>query len=263
MITIEQAPYFELPFLNAAPGRQRVAVRERLPFLRAVVSGLPRGAPPIVATADLQGRSEFGDTDDSLLGCAVADALPEVQAAAGLPAPQVSLGLLAGDFYSIPNAMKRGGLGDVGEVWSRMHRQFSRVAGVLGNHDQFGESARSRHRPEGFLDGAILEMDGLRVGGVSGIVGDSGRPNRRSPDEFAESLITVLALRPDILLLHAAPESDEGAPGDASIADWIRSTDFAGLIVCGHVHWDERVQRCGRATVLNVDGAVVTLVPAG
>ena len=106
-------------------------------------------------------------------------------------------------------------------------------------------------------------MDGLRVGGVSGIVGDSGRPNRRSPDEFAESLITVLALQPDILLMHAAPATDEGAPGDPSIADWIRSTDFAGLIVCGHVHWDERVQRCGRATVLNVDGAVVTLVPAG
>jgi len=101
MIKIEQAPYFELPFLNAAPGRQRVAVRERLPFLRAVVSGLPPGAPPIVATADLQGRSEFGDTDDSLLGCAVADALPEIQTAAGLHAPEASLGLLAGDFYSI------------------------------------------------------------------------------------------------------------------------------------------------------------------
>ncbi|MFA5262246.1 MAG: metallophosphoesterase [Opitutaceae bacterium] len=170
-----------------------------------------QGAPPIMATADLQGRSEFGD---------------------------------------------------VGEVWRRMRRQFSRVAGVLGNHDQFGDSARPSHRPEGFLDGAILEMNGLRVGGVSGIVGDSGRANRRSPDEFAEPLITVLVLQPDILLLHAAPETDEGAPGDASIADWIRSTDFAGLIVCGHVHWDERVQRCGRATVLNVDGTVVTLVPA-
>jgi len=174
MIKIEQAPYFELPFLSAAPGRQRVAVRERLPFLRAVVSGLPPGAPPIVATADLQGRSDFDDTDDSLLGCAVADALPEIQTAAGLPAPEASLGLLAGDFYSFPNAVKRGGIGDVGEVWRRMHGLFSRVAGVLGNHDQFDESAHSIHRPEGFLDGAILEMDGLRVGGVSGIVGDSG-----------------------------------------------------------------------------------------
>jgi hypothetical protein len=46
------------------------------------------------------------------------------------------------------------------------------------------------------------------------------------------------------------------------IAEWIQAANFEGLIVCGHVHWRERVQRCGRAPVLNVDGAVVTLVPA-
>jgi hypothetical protein len=262
-INLQQSAYYELPFLNAAPGRRGIAVREKLPFLRAVVTGLPQGAPPIVATADLQGRSEAGETADTLLGCAVADALRAIQATGGLPAPETSLGLLAGDFYSFPNAVKRGGIGDVSEVWFRMSRRFNCLAGVFGNHDLFGEPQCPCHPPDELLDGTVRELAGLRIGGVSGIIGDPSRANRRSPDGFADQLVQVLDQRPDILLMHAAPQIGDGAPGEPLIAERIQEANYEGLIVCGHVHWRERVQRCGRAPVLNVDGAVVTLVSSG
>jgi hypothetical protein len=261
-VTLQRDAYHEIPFLNAAPGNRGIAVRERLPFLRATVSGLPAGAPLLVAAADLQGRMKEGGTADSLLGCAVADGLPKIQAAAGLPAPETMIGLLAGDFYAEPNATKRGGIGDVNEVWLRMRSKFMAIAGVLGNHDLFGASSCASRLPDDFVDGAVRELAGLRIGGVSGIIGDPARPNRRSADEYAEMLLRVLDQRPDILLLHAAPHIVSGSAGEALIAEWIQATDFDGLVVCGHIRWRERVHRCGRAAVLNVNGAVVTLVPS-
>ena len=112
-IELTNTPYYEMPFLNAAAGRKGGAVRERLPFLRGLISGLPSGCPPLVAAGDLQGRSGFGDDPLTLLGCRVAEVLPNIHAEAGLPSPASCIGLLAGDFYTVPNAAKRGGTGDV------------------------------------------------------------------------------------------------------------------------------------------------------
>lgn len=43
--------------------------------------------------------------------------------------------ILAGDLYSVPEANKRGGYGDVADVWSAFASRFAWVAGVAGNHD--------------------------------------------------------------------------------------------------------------------------------
>jgi Icc protein len=261
-IDLGKAPYHELPFLNAAPGRRGGAVREHLPFLHGRISGLPRGSPPLVAMGDLQGRIGQGEAPQTLLGCGVAEELPNIHATAGLPAPAECLGLLAGDFYSVPDAAKRGGTGDVTEVWNSLRGRFAGIAGVLGNHDIFGRAIAPSPPAADCLDGRVIEIRGLRVGGVSGIVGSPDRTNRRSPDEFAEVLLAVLVEAPHIVVLHAPPRADDGAPGEESIAAMFKSVNFAGLIVCGHVHWRGRVQRCGNACCLNVDGAVVTLNPS-
>lgn len=260
MIRVELAdtPYHTMPFLNAAGGKGG-AVRELLPFLEGRISGLPAGSLPVVATGDLQGRSALGSDPATLLGCRVAAELPEIQTQAGLPAPARCIGLLAGDLYTVPNAAKRGGTGDVTQVWNDMRSRFAGLAGVLGNHDIFGEAAKPRRSPDDCLDGWVVETGGLRIGGVSGIVGSPGRTNRRSPDKYEDVLLNVLADTPHILVLHAAPRSDDGAPGEAVISAAVKSFDFRGLIVCGHVHWRSRVQQCGNAVCLNVDGAVVTL----
>ena len=258
-IELASEPYQEMPFLNAAGGRKGGAVRERLPFFRGKVTGLPLGCSSLVATGDLQGRTDFGDDPATLLGCGVAEALTDIHAQAGLPNPASCLGILAGDFYTVPNAAKRGGTGDVSGVWARMRGTFGGLAGVLGNHDLFGEARSPRLPPTDCLDGHVIEFGGLRIGGVSGIVGSVDRTNRRGPDEFEEVLLSVLIDSPDIVVLHAAPQADDGAPGDETIAAACKSVDFSGLIICGHVHWRSRVQRCGNAVCLNVDGAVVTL----
>lgn len=104
-----------LPYFDAAAGGGRV--RKDLPFLRGQVRGLPAGTPALVALADLQGRAGLDADPASLLGCAVAADLPAIQAAAGLPPPLHSVGLLAGDLYTVPGADRRGGTGEVTAVW--------------------------------------------------------------------------------------------------------------------------------------------------
>jgi len=260
MITVELAreTYWEMPFLNAASGRSGGPVRERLPFFRGKIR-LPDRVPALVAMGDLQGRTGMGCDARTLLGCGVAAALPSVQFEAGLPDPRRCLGILAGDLYAVPNAAKRGGTGDVTEVWRDLRKCFGSMAGVMGNHDIFGEAINPQAPPHDCLDGNVVEVGGLRIGGVSGIVGSPGRTNRRGRDEFVEVLLGVLAESPHIVVMHAAPQADDGAPGEEALSAAIKSMGFEGLIVCGHVQWRSRVQSCGNATILNVDGAVVTL----
>lgn len=148
-VGIEERPYHELEFLDAASGKKSSgSMRARLPFLRGEVTGLPAGFPAIIATGDLQGRSDFGDADETLLGCDVSDKLPALHHDAGLPNPGECLGLMAGDFFTVPNAAIRGGTGDVTAVWHRMSDVFGQLVGVAGNHDIFGVPG-SRQLPFG------------------------------------------------------------------------------------------------------------------
>ena len=83
-IEIDPAPYHYMEFLKAGPGRAGAQV-ELLPFLRGVINGVPQNWPPIVAIADLKGRSDYGETQESLVGCRVAEQLHEIHAPAGEP----------------------------------------------------------------------------------------------------------------------------------------------------------------------------------
>jgi len=58
---------------------------------------------------------------------------------------------------------------------------------VAGNHDLF-PSRRVQSRNIRLLDGEITELDTLRIGGVGGIIGDPGRPNRHTEEDFAARL---------------------------------------------------------------------------
>ena len=115
---------------------------------------------------------------------------------------------------------------------------------VAGNHDDLTPKA------PGLLDGTQAEFDGLRVAGVSGIMGEPGRPRRRTPDDYLGTVRQLLDRSPHVLLLHEAPEG--------ALAELL-SASFGGLVVCGHRSWPERVRKLGRAICLNVHGAVVVL----
>ena len=262
-IELQPEPYHTLSYLNA--GTKREGCRyDDLPFLRGRITGLPPGPPALVATGDLQGRSDFGDDEETLLGVAVADDLPEIHESAGIPDPSDCCGFLIGDLYTVPNATKRGGTGNVRLVWQVMSETFGSLAGVAGNHDTFSNPAErgSARPPRHCLDGSFIDVANWRVGGVSGSI---GRPEtsislkKKAAVDFVRMLGPVLEQKPDILVLHASPFVDERHVGSQLISDCLIDADYSGLVLCGHCPWPQRIQMIGKATVLNVHEAVVTL----
>src|SRR5207253_9149441 len=118
-----------------------------------------------------------------------------------LGAKDTTAALLAGDFY--PNADE----GDVRSVWLAMDRTCRWVAGVAGNHDVFGpgtsnRAARNALEPDNmhFLDEKVVKVDGLLVGGLSGIVSQKGDCWHRSADDFASAMARLADQGVDVLL---------------------------------------------------------------
>lgn len=254
----------EVRYWNAARGGGTAV--ERLPIQRGTLA-FTGGAPgpeldAIVACSDLQGVVRGRDGATELLGVSVADVLEEL-AYDGLVPPVARTGvLLAGDLYSVPEANKRGGHGDVADVWRAFAARFAWVAGVAGNHDDVTDVPAAGANVH-LLDGHVVELDGVRVGGVGRIVGNPEKRGRRAEREHLALLDRVLDASASIVVLH------EGPPGEAAHQrgnDRIRDTLEAGdaaLTVCGHDHWAEPLSAVPpRGQVLNVDARVVVLVIA-
>jgi Icc-related predicted phosphoesterase len=165
--------------------------------------------------------------------------------------------ILAGDLYSVPGADKRGGYGDVADVWRAFGERFAWVAGVAGNHDDVGAVGGDNVH---LLDGEVAELDGLRIGGVGGIISEKQRPWRRPEDEQLALVDRVIDAGVDVLVLHEGPHGDDDReqPGNAAL----RSTALAGDVgftICGHSHWEAPLAACGDGQVLNVDARVVVI----
>jgi hypothetical protein len=60
-----------------------------------------------------------------------------------------------------------------------------------------------------FLDGSIVELDGLKIAGLSGIVGNPGRPFRRHEFDYVDAVGKLCQARLDILILHDGPDFPE------------------------------------------------------
>ena len=181
-----------------------------------------------------QGRSE-------LLGVQVAAALEELaldrrDSAGGA----YRVILLAGDLYSVPAANKRGGYGDVADVWIAFVERFAWVAGVAGNHDDVSGVAKLGARVH-LLDGELAEPDGLRIGGVGGIIGNPRKPGRRSEADQLRAIDRAIDHGLDILILHEGPYGGDKQPGNDAIRATIEAGEV-GLTICGHDHW--RVAAC-------------------
>ncbi|MEZ6187846.1 MAG: metallophosphoesterase [Planctomycetota bacterium] len=257
LIDPRETPLSELSYLNAA-GRGRVE-RVRLPLTTLRVEALPPGVEAILVASDLQGRALPDGAE--LLGLALARHCLELSSCGVLPDPERVGVILAGDLYA--ELGKRGGLGDVRGVWEAF-APFRWVTGVAGNHDAFSEDPRDRagigrfrRRGHRVLDGDQVQLDGLVLGGVSGIVGNPRKPNRRSLDAFAEEL-ELASLDAHALVLHEGPEVD-GRTGNPDLTALVRA-HAPPLVICGHRHWPSPLAElpCGRQ-VLNVDARAVVL----
>ena len=170
---------------------------------------------------------------------------------------------MAGDFYTVPALDKRGGSGDVSNVWRAFADQFDWVVGVAGNHDTFGADPGAAPRFSGklhYLDHNCVCLDGLSIAGLGGIIGNPNRMRRRTEHDFLRAIEDLLEAQPDILLMHEGPDAPKrgfrGAPMVRELIELLRPE----LVVRGHAHWDEPfVELDGGVQVLNVDARVVIL----
>lgn len=250
-------PFFTLPHRTSGPSG--APLRNHLPFHLAYASGLPRHVKSIVLTSDLQGREDGGR--NRLLGVPVAEALMALSEKGVIPVPDAIF--VCGDLYDYPDCRKRGGTGPVDDVFKAFSAITTEVVGVLGNHDQM-ESIGATPGNTFLLDGDVVTvLKDLRVGGVSGIVGNPHRNQRRTADDFVVALESVTDQAPDILLLHQGPTNPERADrrGDPDVALSL-ITGFQGLTVFGHTRWDwPWLIPLGDGQALNVDGRVVVVLP--
>ncbi|MFP2958522.1 metallophosphoesterase [Myxococcus sp. 1LA] len=265
ILKLETEPLYLWPHLSAAPrGGTEI---QNLPLLQGKVDALPAGLDALVVTSDLQGVAPCAVLGGAvaLLGEVLADGLASLSAEGVLP-PLAHTGVvLAGDLFSDDAALVRGASGDVRSVWEAFGQQFRWVVGVAGNHDTFGTAREQaqffRQRPElQLLDGDVVDVDGLRVGGVGGIIGRPDKPGRRDEAAFLQSLRGVMRQDPEVLVLHQGPDAPgPHLRGSVAIRECLPARGDL-LVVCGHAHWDmPLVSLSAGPQVLNVDSRAVLL----
>lgn len=270
IVSIEESPFHLLPYRNVSGDRK--IVRATLAFLRAKVDMLPTGLDAILAAADLQGR-EFPTNQSAngrLLGEHLAEHCALLAETGVFPALDKVGVILAGDLYARELLDKRGGSGDVRQVWAAFAQRFRWVAGVAGNHDVFGKSpsvpdfkAFLRQPKTYFLDGNTVELDSLKIGGLSGVVGDSARKLfRREEKVFADEIKRLAGTSPDLLVMHDGPDGGDTMRGWSSIREALAQTRPT-LVIRGHAHWLSPLATLQNGTqILNVDSRVVMLQTA-
>ncbi len=248
----------ELRYLNASTrGGTEVA---RLPIVRAAVGPLAEELDAIVACSDLQGIVRGHGGAAELLGVEVAAMLEELAFDGVLPPAARTGVILAGDLYSVPAANKRGGFGAVADVWRAFAERFAWVAGVAGNHDDVtgvAELAGAGARVH-LLDGDVVELDGIRIGGVGGIIGSKPKPGRRTEDAQLARIERAIDAELDVLVLHEGPDGGDGQRGNSTIRSLVEAGGV-GLTICGHDHWREPLAAHEHGQILNVDTRVVVM----
>jgi hypothetical protein len=270
VLSIDAEPFDEIPAWNAA-GRGEIEP-VRVPILRGTVDSLPEGLDALVAAADLQAlEPPTGPVPPRLLGEALAERLLRLADRGDVRAPGRTGVLLAGDLYTVPDLARRGGSGDVRSVWLAFAENFRWVAGVLGNHDEIGLRNRdlekfARTPRVHILDGEVRGLDGVRVGGVAGIIGNPSRLNRQDPATFVEKIELTLAGGAHVLVLHEGPDaldtSGKTLRGSADVRNALvgAKREQPPLIVCGHSWWPiPLVELASGIQVLKVDARVVVL----
>jgi Icc-related predicted phosphoesterase len=240
----------QIAFLTS--GQSNRPQTNHLPFYRATVEGLPPEDGAVVLISDLQGREQA--SGNRLLGEVVAEELALFQSVGELG--RIRLIVIAGDLYDYPDLRKRGGTGPVDSVWHACAK-LAPVVGVMGNHDELNVPDALPDNTL-ILDGSVVEIAGLRVGGVSGITGDPKRNQRKSDQTYARALQRAVAGCPHLLILHQGPDDPaSGQRGDAATRATLEKS-YRGLTVFGHCHWDNPfLITLGNGQAINVDGRVV------
>ena len=252
IIDIKKDTFHEISFLSS--GSKGIVRECILPFYKVHVEGLPKEIKAIVATSDIQGR-EDGEKN-RLLGEVVAEELFRLQKKGNIP--KIDLAIIGGDLYDYPDCRKLGGTGDVTDVWNTFALIFGKVVGVLGNHDIVDHGKLDSNVK--ILDASSIVSNGIRIGGVSGIIGRIDRNQRKEKAQYLKALKDVSKDRNDIVVLHQGPDSPEsGQIGEPLIREWLERNNI-GIVIFGHRFWSNPFVAIGNNQVLNVGCRVFVFI---
>lgn len=248
----------QVPFTGAAP-RDGGPLKGNLDIVTYLATGL-NGFAALVVTGDLQYRELVGEKPSAgrLIGQLLCEELVALSELGELPESELTGVILAGDLYCNESAQVRGASGDVGPVWDAFREDFAAVVGVAGNHDRLDSvTGQGAH----ILDGETVNVMGLLIGGVSGIIGQPGRALRRAEDEYLGPVEQLLHESPDALVLHESPAIDElGVRGNSRLRQVLERFNET-IVICGHVHWPSPFARLHSGSrVVNVDSRCLVLV---
>jgi len=264
IIRVVENPIYDFPCFIASP-RGRGVEYQNIPLINIMADYLPAGLDAIIAGSDFQARDRPAE-DGKLIGFAISEELKVLSECQALPPSENTGVMLAGDFFCAPGLGRRGGSGDVQDVWRAFGDAFGWVVGVAGNHDRFcgmHEIPDPVHCPvsASVLDGDICERNSLSVGGISGIVGNPRKRWRKSEDIFIRKIDELTAKPSDILILHEGPSVPEiGAEGNDSIRARLNSVRNDMIVVSGHTHWSRVFYQLNEnVQAINVDFRVVII----
>ncbi|MEO1267588.1 MAG: hypothetical protein AAFX99_05790 [Myxococcota bacterium] len=265
LTTLHPQPLYRFYVASIVPGGGGHSTVE-IPMLSAVWPDLPHELDALLIAGDLQAiaSAHVPLASRLLSGISIAAEL-ETLADAELLCPCARTGvLLTGDLYTDLKLNKRGSTGDVQEVWEAFARRFRWVVGVAGNHDLFyGKNhctlpRRGALHNAHLLNGDTVVLDGLRLAGVSGIVGPPHKPWRWEEGTYLNTIAHLLADNPHALLLHESPRSPNGAhPGRSNLTETILGAEAPQMTISGHVYWEEPLVEADGFQFLNTEARMV------
>lgn len=256
---IEKEPIEKISFLTI-PQNSLDPSEYSLPIYKGKIKGLPENINGIVVTSDLQGVVIQND-ENILLGEILADNLKLIFE---IYFPKININrtiaFLCGDLYA--DLIKRGQSGSPTKVWEKFASVFGQTIGITGNHDKFNNiEDLYKIKNAKLLVNEIFEIEGLKIAGLSGIIGRPDKNFRLQETNYLKSLSNLLSKKPNILLTHLSPQiSDENLQGDENITKILENGNTTTLF-CGHSHWEynKAFDMKNETQILNADKKVFIL----
>jgi Icc-related predicted phosphoesterase len=257
---IETYPYLEVGSKTKGDSDLPEVFHKRLPIYYAEYLSQTAKVDLIIIASDLQGIAEekgeqflLGEQLPSFLKTLIEIEYPECK----------RIGVfLCGDLYTTLN--KRGSSGDVRAVWDAFNRHFNWVVGVAGNHDRFGNAKDfevfKANEYMHVLHKNSVEVDGIKIGGISGIIGRADKTNRVDELEYLKSLTSLAKKNLDFILLHETPDYPSlNLMGNHKIRAYLEHA-YTTRVICGHCFWEQSlVELKNNTQVLNSDSKVILM----
>jgi Icc-related predicted phosphoesterase len=257
---IETYPYLEVGSKTNGQNNSPEIFYKTLPIYLGEYKSDNKDVDLLIIASDLQGIAEenghqylLGEKLPSFLRTLIDIEFPDCK--------KIGV-LLCGDLYT--SLDKRGTSGDVRNVWIEFNKQFDWVVGVAGNHDTFGnkfkeENFKSKNNIH-LLHKEQIEISGLKIGGISGIIGRADKTNRVDESDFLNSLTKLSKQKLDFILIHETPDFPKfNQIGNSKIREHIEKLN-KNRIFCGHCYWDNSLANFDNGSqVLNIDSKVILM----